>query len=146
MEHIIKCTGYDAYDKNIVKGQGCSLYDEQGNRYVDFEAGVWCTSLGHCHPKINEVINNQAGRIMHLGYWYKNPIVEAAAVRVLEITGISKGKCIFLSSGSEAVEFGVQTLRRVSGKPKLLSMAGSYLAAYGSAGKRNPGEWYFLTG
>jgi acetylornithine aminotransferase len=81
---------------------------------------------------------------MHLGYRYNNPLVEAAAARVLEITGISKGKCIFLSSGSEAVEFGVQSLRKTSEKPKLLSMSGSYLAAYGSAGKRSPEEWYFF--
>ncbi len=144
MGHILECTGYEAYDKNIVRGQGCSLYDEQGTRYVDFEAGVWSTALGHCHPRVNEVIKNQVERIMHLGYWYKNPIVEAAALKILEITGIPNGKCIFLCSGSEAVEFGAQALRGICGKPKLISMAGSYLAAYGSAGKRSPEEWHFF--
>ncbi len=144
MKHILKCTGYDIYDTYIVSGQGCCLYDDRGGRYTDFEAGVWCTALGHSHPQINETIVEQIGKIMHLGYRYKNAAVEEAALKILDITTLGEGKCIFLCSGSEAVEFGVQIARRLSGKPLLLSLQGSFLSSYGSSGKRSPEEWYLF--
>jgi acetylornithine aminotransferase len=144
MDKILKCCGYNEYDVDIVRGQGDCVYDDQDKKYVDFEAGVWCTSLGHSHPKINHAIKSQIEQIMHLGYQYKSPVVEEAAARVLEAVQISEGKCVFLSSGSEAVEFGVQVIRRIVQQPLLLSLAGSYLAAYGSAGKRSSEEWYFF--
>ncbi len=120
------------------------MYDDQDRKYIDFEAGVWCTALGHSHPRINLAMSSQIEKIMHLGYQYKSPIVEEAAARVLETVQISEGKCIFLSSGSEAVEFGVQSIRRLAQQQLLLSLSGSYLAAYGSAGRRSLEEWYFF--
>ncbi|HSQ18226.1 MAG TPA: aminotransferase class III-fold pyridoxal phosphate-dependent enzyme [Anaerolineales bacterium] len=81
---------------------------------------------------------------MHLGTRYPNAIVEEAALSLLDIVQIGDGKCTFLSSGSEAVEFGAQTIRRVSGKDLLLTFSNSYLAAYGSAGRKQAGEWYLF--
>lgn len=144
MYNILKSTGYTEQDVNIIRGEGEFLYDDRGKRYIDFEAGVWSTSLGHSHPRVNSVIKEQVERIMHLNYQYRNPIVEGAAARVLETVGLTEGKCIFLGSGSEAVEFGVQSIRRLSGKPMLLSLAGAYLAAYGSAGRRSTEEWHLF--
>lgn len=144
MDKVLKCCGYNEYDINIIRGQADYLYDDQDRKYVDFEAGVWCTSLGHSHPQINLVMKRQIDQIMHLGYQYKSPIVEEAAAKVLEAVKIPEGKCVFLSSGSESVEFGVQSIRRITQQPLLLSLAGSYLAAYGSAGRRSPEEWLFF--
>ena len=81
---------------------------------------------------------------MHLGTLYPNALAEAAAVDVLEITGIVDGKCTFLSSGSESVEFMVQAVRRITGKSQLLKFSSSYLAAYGSAGRKDEAEWLLL--
>lgn len=144
MYSILRTTGYKEQDISIIRGEGEFIYDDKGRRYVDFEAGVWSTSLGHSHPRVNCVIKDQVDKIMHLGYQYRNPIVESAADSVLEAVGLPEGKCIFLGSGSEAVEFGVQSIRRLSRKPMLLSLAGAYLAAYGSAGRRSSEEWYFF--
>jgi acetylornithine aminotransferase len=139
MNHILEC--YEIVRTDIVRGQGCYLYDVHNNRYLDFEAGVWCAALGHNHPRINEVMREQLDRISHLGFRYTNELAEEAAVEVLDTVALSNGKCTFLSSGSEAVEFGVQTARRLAGKPLLLALAGSYLAAYGSASRKSPEEW-----
>jgi len=144
MNRILNCCGYKEQDVNIVRGQGDCLYDDRGRKYIDFEAGVWSTSLGHCHPRINAVISSQLKQIMHLNYQYRSPIVEEAAAKVLDVAGLPEGKCIFLASGSESVEFGVQNIRRLVQKPLLLSLSGAYLAAYGSAGRRNIEEWYFF--
>jgi acetylornithine/N-succinyldiaminopimelate aminotransferase len=144
MDKILKCCGYNEYEINIIRGQGDCLYDDQDRKYIDFEAGVWSTALGHSHPRVNLAIKRQTDQIIHLGYQYKNPIVEEAAVKVLETVQMSDGKCIFLGSGSESVEFGVQSIRRITQQPLLLSLAGSYLAAYGSAGRRSLEEWYLF--
>jgi len=62
----------------------------------------------------------------------------------LALLDFTDGKCIFLSSGSEAVEFGVQALRAVSGKPLLLTLSDSFLGSYGSAGKKQKDEWFLF--
>lgn len=142
MSTVFNSTGYELYDTYIVRGENCYLYDEQGNKIIDFEAGVWSTVLGHSHPHINRVIYEQLQNIMHLGYRYKSRVVEEAAEKILNITSFPNGKCIFLSSGSEAVELAVQMAKRIMGKSLLLTMTGSYLSAFGSASKKAENEWF----
>jgi acetylornithine aminotransferase len=185
MTHVLRCSGYELVKTDIVHAQGCSLYDAQGKRYVDFEAGVWCAALGYNHPRVNRAIREQLERVAHIGYRYTADVVEEAAAAVLSTltrhrdaaativsdssdtnrgrgipmprsesrhgdavaTGgggsdFSDGKCVFLSSGSEAVEFGVQVARRLSERPLLLALSDAYLAAYGSAGRKDPAEWH----
>jgi len=142
MNHILKC--HDIVKTDFVYAENCFLYDQQGCRYIDLESGIWCTAIGHSHPNISQVITEQAPRLMHLGTRYPNVIVEKTALSVLEITQIGDGKCIFLSSGSEAVEFGAQAIRRVTGKNLLLTFSNSYLAAYGSSGKKQKDEWFLF--
>jgi acetylornithine aminotransferase len=89
-------------------------------------------------------MKDQIDRVIHLGTRFPNRICEQAAIDVLDVVGIDHGKCIFLSSGSEAVEFGAQIIRRIIDKPLLLTFANSYLAAFGSAGKKDPAEWYLF--
>lgn len=144
MEHVFWCIGHELIIKGIVKAQGCYLYDSHDRKYIDFESGVWCTPLGHSHPKINQILKIQIDKISHTGYCYANYNTEEAAIEILETTGIANGKCVFLSSGSEAVEFGVQVLRKISGKPLLLTLFDSFLSSYGSAGKKSEDEWYLL--
>ena len=142
MEHILKC--HEIVKTDFVRGQNCSLYDAAGKRYIDFESGTWCTALGHNHARISQVIEAQLKQIIHLGVRYPNAIVEEAAQDVLKIVGIGEGKCTFLSSGSEAVEFGVQAIRRITGKPLLLTFQNSFLASYGSAGRKELDEWFLF--
>jgi acetylornithine/N-succinyldiaminopimelate aminotransferase len=142
MNHVLRCSGYKVVKTDMVRGRDCYLYDAYDKRYVDFEAGVWCTALGHNNWRVNQAIRTQIEQIIHLSYRYTNDLIEQAAVEVLNTIALSDGKCIFLSSGSEAVEFGVQIARRITGQPLLLTLSDSYLAAYGSAGRKSPEEWY----
>jgi len=141
MSHILKC--HDITKTDFIRAENCFLYDQHGRRYIDLESGIWCTAIGHSHPRISQVIAEQAPRLMHLGTRYPNAIVEETALAVLEISQIEEGKCIFLSSGSEAVEFGTQAIRKVTGRDLLLTFSNSYLAAYGSAGKKQE-EWFLF--
>ena len=142
MNHILKC--HDIIKTDFVRAENCYLYDSQGRRYIDFESGIWCTALGHSHPRINQVMHSQIEKIVHLGTRYPADLAEQVAMDVLDLVGLEGGKCAFLSSGSEAVEFGVQAARCISGKPLLLSFSNSYLAAYGSAGRKSAVEWHLF--
>ncbi|MEW6406277.1 MAG: aspartate aminotransferase family protein, partial [Chloroflexota bacterium] len=142
MEHILK--SHEIFKTDFVRGQNCHLYDSQEKKHVDFESGIWCTALGHNHPRINKAIEAQLKQISHLGTRYPSFLAEEAAIDVLDVVGIEGGKCIFLSSGSEAVECGVQIARRITGKPFLLAFQDSYLGSYGSAGQKRLDEWYLL--
>ncbi len=141
MDHVLDCSGYEIAKTDIVRAQGAYLFDAVGDRYVDFESGVWCTALGHNHPAVRDAIQTQLGRVSHLGYRVESALAEDAAVTVQSTLPFSDGKCLFLASGSEAVELTVQIARGLTEKPLLLSLADSFLASYGSAAKRDLSEW-----
>lgn len=142
MDHLLRC--HPITGDNFVRGENCDLFDDQGRRFVDLESGSWAAVLGHSHPMVNAALKAQLDRVMHLGVRWPNHLAEEAAVAVLGLVGEPDGKCTFLSSGSEAVEFGVQAARRVSGRPLLVTFANSYLAAFGSAGAKSAAEWSLI--
>lgn len=144
MKHIFWCIGHELLIKDIQKAKGFYLYDSRGKKYVDLESGVWCLPLGHTHPKIIKAIESQIHRISHTGYCYSSQVIEETAKEILNVSGLIEGKCVFLSSGSEAVEFGVQALRKLVNSKQLLTLQDSFLGSYGSAGKRNKSEWHLL--
>jgi len=144
MDHVLWCNKHPLVLPDIVKGEGCYLYDLHGKKYLDLESGIWCLALGHCHPQINDAIRTQADILTHSGYCYANPIMEQASQAILDILDLPDGKCVFLSSGSEAVEFGVQALQKITDKPLILTLSDSFLGSYGSAGKKRKDEWYLF--
>ncbi len=72
MKHVIWSIGHDLELDDIVKAENCYIHDSKGKRYIDLESGIWCTSLGHCNPKVNNVIQSQINSICHTGYCYGN--------------------------------------------------------------------------
>jgi acetylornithine aminotransferase len=127
---------------DIVRADNCHLFDVDGKRYVDLESGVWCTSVGHCNPRVLRAIGEQAARIGHTGYAYGSSVVDATAEEVLSRLGFDGGGCVFLCSGSEAVEYGVRVQQGFASRPLLMTMADSYFGAYGSAKTRDESEWF----
>lgn len=142
MKHILEC--HEIVKTDFVRGENCHLYDSQGKLHVDLESGIWSAVLGHGHPRVTQAMHAQMERVIHLGTRYPHSVAEEAALDVLSITGLNEGKCIFLSSGSEAVEFGAQAAKRVAGKKLFLTLVNSHLAAYGSTGNRRADEWHTL--
>ena len=134
----------EIFAPNIVSSDNCYVIDEQGKKYLDFEAGIWCASLGHNNKRVNEAMTKQMGTLIHAGYRYSANVVEEAADKVLELFGFDDGKCVFLASGSEAVEFGVQLAKRIMDKPYFLCLEGHFLSSYGASGTRSKNEWISL--
>ena len=138
MRHILHC--HEMVKPDIVRGESCYLYDKDGKRYVDFEAGTWCTVVGHNNPRINKKIIEQINKVMHLGYRFTNYVANEAAASLLETVDEKDGKCVFLCSGTEAVEFSITVAKLITGRNLLLALSESYLGAYGSAGMKY-GNW-----
>ena len=142
MENVIWLSGHEPLVDDIVRAENCSLFDSAGKRYLDLESGVWCTPIGHGHPDILRVMGEQASRIAHTGFCYASPKVAAAAEAILALHEIAGGKCVFLCSGSEAVEYGVRVAQSVNDRPLLMTMTDSYFGAYGSARRKEAGAWF----
>jgi len=101
-----------------VRGEGVYLYGEQGERYLDFAAGIAVNILGHSHPHLTKAIQEQAGTLMHVSNLYGSPQGEAFAKRLCDLTFADT--VFFTNSGVEAVECAIKTARRyhyAKGKP-----------------------------
>jgi acetylornithine aminotransferase len=142
MRRIFWYPGYEVLAADIVRAEGCYVYDSNGKKYLDLESGVWCTSIGHAHPRVLRVLREQAGRIAHTGFIFSSRVVEETAAKFLSLLGFDGGKCVFLCSGSESVEYGVRVAQTISQRDLLMTMADSYFGAYGSAVRRSADEWF----
>jgi acetylornithine/N-succinyldiaminopimelate aminotransferase len=94
----------------FVRGEGTRLWDDEGNEYLDFLAGISVAQLGHCHPAVVEAVREQAGRLMHVGnLFYTEPAMRLAK----RLSDLSLGGKVFLcNSGTEAVECAIKLARR----------------------------------
>ena len=93
-----------------VRGEGVYLYGEQGERYLDFAAGIAVNLLGHGHPHLTKEIQKQAATLMHVSNLYGSPQGEAFAQRLVDLTFADT--VFFTNSGAEAVECAIKTARR----------------------------------
>jgi acetylornithine/N-succinyldiaminopimelate aminotransferase len=93
-----------------VRGEGVYLYGEQGERYLDFAAGIAVNILGHGHPHVTKAIQEQAATLMHVSNLYGSPQGEAFAQRLIDLTFADT--VFFTNSGVEAIECAIKTARR----------------------------------
>ncbi len=142
MSHLLWYPGHELLLRDIVRAENCHLFDSGGKRYVDLESGVWCTSVGHGNPKILRVLREQFTRIGHTGFNYSSGVVEDTAREILSLLRLEGGRCVFLCSGSEAVEYGVRVAQSLTARPLLMTMTDSYFGAYGSASRKQADEWF----
>lgn len=133
--------GHELILPDIVRAENASLFDGAGKRYVDLESGVWCTSVGHNSPAVSVALAERMTTVAHAGFCYSSPVVEEAAGTVQTLLGHHGGRCTFLCSGSEAVEFGVRSIRSAMPDRAILAMADSYFGAYGDAADKQGGGW-----
>lgn len=143
MSNIFNSTGVLLLAPTIIHSDGCYIISEDNQRYVDFESGVWSLPLGHNHPRINQAIKQQMASISHVGYTYSHAIVEQAAKKLSSISGIPNSKCVFLSSGSEAVEYSLKVTSVLYPNKKWLRLTNQYLSAYGH-GSLDQEHWIAL--
>jgi acetylornithine/N-succinyldiaminopimelate aminotransferase len=111
-------------------GQGSWLFDEEGNRYLDFIAGIATNSLGHGHPALVEAIKEQAEKLIHCSNLYEVPIQAEVAEMLTGATDFDR--VFFCNSGTESVEAAIKLARKHartkygSGKHEILSFSRSF--------------------
>jgi acetylornithine/N-succinyldiaminopimelate aminotransferase len=101
---------YPRCDVRPVRGEGCYLIGERGERYLDFAAGIAVNALGHGHPHVTKAIAEQAATLMHVSNLYGSPQGEALAQRIVDNTFADT--VFFTNSGVEAIECAIKTARR----------------------------------
>jgi acetylornithine/N-succinyldiaminopimelate aminotransferase len=93
-----------------VRGEGVYLFGENGERYLDFAAGIAVNLLGHGHPYYTKALQEQVATLMHVSNLYGSPQGEALAQRLVDLTFADT--VFFTNSGAEAVECSIKTARR----------------------------------
>ena len=93
-----------------VRGEGVYLYGENGEKYLDFAAGIAVNLLGHGHPHLTQTIQDQAATLIHVSNLYGSPQGEKFAQRLVDLTFADT--VFFTNSGAEAVECAIKTARR----------------------------------
>ena len=101
---------YPRCEVRPVRGEGCYLIGERGERYLDFAAGIAVNALGHGHPHLTKAIQQQAATLMHVSNLYGSPQGEALAQRIVENSFADT--VFFTNSGAEAIECAIKTARR----------------------------------
>ncbi|PTQ88303.1 aspartate aminotransferase family protein [Agitococcus lubricus] len=99
----------------FVKGQGCWLYDADGQAYLDALTGIAVCGLGHAHPVVAKAIAEQAETLVHTSNLYQVPLQEALGQALRRVSGMEF--CFFSNSGAEANEAAIK-LARVFGHQK----------------------------
>src|SRR5919202_2391839 len=92
------------------KGKGSWLFDEEGNRYLDFIAGIATNSLGHGHPGLVNAIKEQAEKLIHCSNLYEVPVQEEVAELLTQATDFDR--VFFCNSGTESVEAAIKLARK----------------------------------
>jgi predicted acetylornithine/succinylornithine family transaminase len=121
---------YNRYPIALDRGKGVFLYDCEGNRYLDFVAGLGVNALGHAHPRVVKVIREQAARAIHFSNLYYNEYQGRLAEKLCQLSGLNRA--FFSNSGTEAIEGSIKLARlaghRAGGEAKsqLVALEGSY--------------------
>ena len=110
MSHVLAT--YANFPVTIVKGEGTWLWDDEGNRYLDFCSGIATCSIGHCHPKLTDAITKQSATLMHCSNLYQIPLQQKLATTIVEDFVKIHGKVFFSNSGAEANDGMIKTARR----------------------------------
>lgn len=101
---------YSRFPINLVKGHGSWLWDDQGNRYLDFMSGLAVTNLGHAPEKVKQKVKEQLDDLWHVSNLFQIPQQEKAAQLLTEIS--CADAVFFCNSGAEANEAAIKLARR----------------------------------
>lgn len=101
---------YNRFPLTLTRGRGAYVWDEEGNKYLDALAGIAVNSLGHCHPKVVEAVQQQAAQLMHISnFYYSKP--QAKLLKLLsDLSGLDRG--FICNSGGEAMEASLKAARK----------------------------------
>ncbi len=110
------------------RAENAEIWDKDGNRYIDFAAGIAVVNTGHRHPKVMAAVKDQLDRFTHTCHQvvpYENYVELAERLNAL-LPGREPKKTIFATTGAEAVENAIKIARHYTGRPAVISFAGGF--------------------
>jgi 4-aminobutyrate aminotransferase len=117
-----------SYPMVAERGEGAIVEDVDGNRFLDFNAGIAVVSTGHCHPRVVEAIQKQAARLIHMSgtdFYYEN-MVQLAEKLAATVPGGIPRRVYFGNSGTEAIEAAMKLARYATGRQRYLAFYGAF--------------------
>jgi len=108
-------------------GRGCEVFDVDGNRFLDFAAGVAVNSTGHCHPHVVQAIKQQLDRFIHISSDYYHELWIQLAEKLDEIAPFEEDAMSFMTnSGTEAIEAAIKLARYYTGRHRFIGFLGAF--------------------
>ena len=117
---------YPLFDINIVKGEGCKVWDEKGQEYLDLYGGHAVISIGHCHPHYVERLTAQLNRLGFYSNSVINRLQEQLAGRIGQLSGYDDYQLFLINSGAEANENALKLASFKNGRTRVLSAAKAF--------------------
>jgi 4-aminobutyrate aminotransferase len=111
----------------IERGRGAEVWDVDGNRFLDFAAGIAVCSTGHAHPKVVQAIKDAADDFLHISsdYWHER--MTRLAERINELSPMGEATQVLVcQSGTESVEGALKLARYVTGRPRFIGFLGGF--------------------
>ena len=108
-------------------GKGTEVWDVDGNRFLDFAAGIAVVSTGHSHPKVVEAIQKQVEKFIHISSDFYHPIWIQLAEKLNEIAPFMDNAVSFMTnSGTESVEAAIKLARHHTGRTQFIGFLGAF--------------------
>lgn len=117
---------YPIFDINIVKGEGSYVWDEKGNKYLDFYGGHAVISIGHSHPKYVERISDQVSKLGFYSNSVINELQKEVAKKLGKISGYNDYSLFLVNSGAEANENALKLASFYNGRTKVISFSKAF--------------------
>ncbi len=121
------------YPLVAARGAGAMVEDVDGNRFLDFNAGIAVASTGHCHPKVVHAIEEQSRRLIHMSgtdFYYENMVQLAEKLAAIAPGGVGPNgaahRVYFGNSGTEAMEAAMKLARYHTGRDKFIAFTGAF--------------------
>ena len=110
----------------LTRGEGCYVWDADGNRYLDLLGGIAVNALGHGHPALVDAICKQAASVIHVSNFFATPPQIELAERLLAVAQAPQGSAVFFAnSGTEAIEAAIKLSRR-TGRTALVAAEAAF--------------------
>ena len=112
----------------MARGEGAIVEDVDGNRFLDFNAGIAVVATGHANPRILTAVQEQATKFLHMSgtdFYYENMVQLAEKLATL-VPGNGPNRVYFGNSGTEAIEAAIKMARYHSGRDKFIAFLGGF--------------------
>ncbi|MDX1600725.1 MAG: acetyl ornithine aminotransferase family protein [Anaerolineales bacterium] len=116
-----------AFDFVMDHGAGTEVWDVDGNRYLDFAAGIAVCSTGHSHPKVVQAIKDQADKFLHISSDFYHRVWIELSEKLAELAPFNgPGRVFLTNSGTEAVEAAIKLARHHTGRQQFIGFYGAF--------------------